>query len=427
MLRKNKLPLLFAVLLVFASIASACSGKENVSSEKKSSDGPVELRFIINNDSPTLVEQIKQFEAENKDIKVNVEKIPLDQFFEKVETMIAGNRAPDLLYTPMLATKRYANLDLLLDVSKELTDEEKADFLPSALVSVKKGDKIYGLPHFTDDIAVFYNKDLFAKAGVEVPTSIEDTWTWEEFLDAAEKVKKTNNLKYGVSTGSDISQFLPFLYQNKGTVLNKDQSAAGINNKNSIEAIKWFKSWFDRGLASKESFVGSEKADELFKQGSLPMVVTFSGLINTFESDIKGFEYGVTYMPKNEVTATKLGGANIVTFKNTKHKEAAVKLMKYLTSTDVMADFTAEQGAIPTTKSAQEKVDYGPISEGMKVITTEVNNVPDFAVKDFSIPEYLGYKSVLTSEMQTVILGEKSPEDAAKAIESQVNTSVLKK
>jgi multiple sugar transport system substrate-binding protein len=427
MLKKFKLPLLFAVLLILSSIVSACGGKEEEASGSKKSDGPVELRFIINNDNPTLVEQIKQFESENKDIKVNVEKIPLDQFFEKVETMIAGDRAPDLLYTPVLATKRYANLDLLLDVSSELSDEEKNDFLPSSIVSVKKGDKIYGLPHFTDDIAVFYNKNLFEKAGVSVPASIDETWSWDQFLDAAEQVKKANNLKYGVSTGSDVSQFLPFLYQSKGSVLNKDQSAAGIDSKNSIEAIKWFKSWFDRGLASKESFVGSEKADELFKQGKLPMVITFSGLINTFETDIKDFDYGVTYMPKKDVTATKLGGSNIVAFKNTKHQKEAVKLMKYLTSTDVMADFAAKQGVIPTTKSAQEKVDYGPISEGMKVITTEVNSVPDFAVKDFSIPEYLGYKSVLTSELQTVILGEKSPEKAAKDIESQINTSVLKK
>ncbi|WP_413305773.1 sugar ABC transporter substrate-binding protein [Bacillus sp. 1P10SD] len=427
MLKKFKMPLLFAVLLILSSIVSACGGKEEEASGSKKSDGPVELRFIINNDNPTLVEQIKQFESENKNIKVNVEKIPLDQFFEKVETMIAGDRAPDLLYTPVLATKRYANLDLLLDVSSELSDEEKSDFLPSSIVSVKKGDKIYGLPHFTDDIAVFYNKNLFEKAGVSVPTSIDNAWSWDEFLNAAEQVKKANNLKYGVSTGSDVSQFLPFLYQNKGSVLNKDQSAAGIDSKNSIEAIKWFKSWFDRGLASKESFVGSEKADELFKQGKLPMVITFSGLINTFDTDIKDFDYGVTYMPKKEVTATKLGGSNIVAFKNTKHPKEAVKLMKYLTSTDVMADFAAKQGVIPTTKSAQEKVDYGPISEGMKVITTEVNSVPDFAVKDFSIPEYLGYKSVLTSELQTVILGEKSPEKAAKDIESQINTSVLKK
>ncbi|MBN8201453.1 ABC transporter substrate-binding protein [Bacillus sp. NTK034] len=422
MLRKIKVPLLLAFVLILSVIVSACGGSETGSDE----DGKVELRFILNNDSPTLVEQIKDFEKENPNIKVNVEKIPLDQFFEKIETMIAGGRTPDLLYTPVLATQRYANMDLLLDVSSDLT-EEKNDFLPSALVSVKNGDKVVGVPHFTDSIAVFYNKALFEKAGVKVPESIDSTWNWEEFAAAAEKVKSANNLKYGVSTGSDVSQFLPFLYQNQGTVLSEDQKSAGINSDSSIESIEFFKSLFDKGLASKESFIGSEKSDELFKQGQLPMVITFSGLINSFEKDIQGFEYGVTYLPKKEVTATKLGGANIVSFKETKHPKEAVKLMKYLTSEEKMAEFAAKEGVVPTRTSAQESVDYGAIDEGMQTIINEINSVPEFAVKDFSIPEYLGYKSILTSEMQSVILGEKSPKEAAKSMEEQINSSVLKK
>lgn len=422
MLRKSKKSLLFAFVLILSLFVSACGGSETGGSK----DGKVELRFILNNDSPTLVEQIKEFEKENPDIKVNVEKIPLDQFFEKIETMIAGGRTPDLLYTPVLATQRYANMDLLLDVSDDLK-EEKEDYLPSALVSVKNGDKVVGVPHFTDSIAVFYNKDLFEKAGVKVPESIESTWSWEEFAAAAEKVKSANNLKYGVSTGSDVSQFLPFLYQNKGTVLSDDQKSAGINSDSSIESIEYFKSLFDKGLASKESFIGSEKSDELFKQGQLPMVITFSGLINSFEKDIQGFEYGVTYLPKKEVTGTKLGGANIVSFKETKHPKEAVKLMKYLTSEEKMAEFAAKEGVVPTRTSAQESVDYGAIDEGMQTIINEINSVPEFAVKDFSIPEYLGYKSILTSEMQSVILGEKSPKEAAESMEKQINSSVLKK
>ncbi|CAM3815665.1 ABC transporter substrate-binding protein [Cytobacillus oceanisediminis] len=425
MLRKFKMSLLLSFVLILSMFVSACGG--GGSEAGGSEDGKTELRFILNNDSPTLVEQIKEFEQENPDIKVNVEKIPLDQFFEKIETMIAGGRAPDLLYTPVLATQRYANLDLLLDVSGDLSEEEKADFLPSALVSVKNGDKIVGVPHFTDSISVFYNKDLFEKAGVKTPETIDSTWNWEDFAAAAEKVKSANNLKYGVSTGNDVSQFLPFLYQNKGSVLSEDQKSSGINSKSSIESIEYFKSLFDKGLASKESFIGSEKADELFKQGQLPMVITFSGLINSFENDIQDFEYGVTYLPKKEVTATKLGGANIVSFKDTKHPKEAIKLMKYLTSEEKMAEFAAKEGVVPTKTSAQESVDYGDIAGGMKVIINEINSVPEYAVKDFSIPEYLGYKSILTSEMQSVILGEKSPEEAAESMEEQINNSVLKK
>ncbi|MGM0778073.1 MAG: hypothetical protein ACQEXE_11180 [Bacillota bacterium] len=92
-----------------------------------------------------------------------------------------------------------------------------------------------------------------------------------------------------------------------------------------------------------------------------------------------------------------------------------------------MAEFAAKEGVVPTRTSAQESVDYGAIDEGMQTIINEINSVPEFAVKDFSIPEYLGYKSILTSEMQSVILGEKSPQEAAESMEEQINNSVLKK
>jgi ABC-type glycerol-3-phosphate transport system substrate-binding protein len=423
---KKRVNLLCVIISMFilSIFVSGCGFGKTTSSDSdsdKEKSSQVELRFIVNNDDPYLMEAIKAFEQENPNIKVNIETIPWQQFFEKVETMIAGGRTPDLLYTPVLATQRYAKLDLLLDISDSLTDEELKDFVPSTLVSVKHKDGIYGLPHFTDDIAIFYNKDQFAKAGVEVPTSIEETWTWDEFLVAAEKVKKANNLKYGVATGSDVSQWLPFLYQNKGTVLNDYQTSADINSEAGIEAISWFKSWFDKELAPKAAFMGSEKGEELFKQGQVPMVITFSGLISDMNNNIKDFKYGVTYMPKKEVIANKLGGWNIVAFKDTKHPKEATKLIKFLTNTEQMAKFASSKGVVPTRKSAQEIVDYGPMAEGMEVIIEEVNSVPEFAVDDFSIPEYLSYKPILTSELQMVILGQKTPEQAAKDMEEQIN------
>lgn len=417
-MKKNKFMSLMLVFILFLSaILTGCGAKK----EKQ-----VTLRFIIGNDEPHLMAAIEEFEKENPNIKIEVETIPWKQFFEKVETMIAGGRMPDLLYTPVLATGRYIELDLLLDITSSLTDEEKNDYIQSAMITAEKNGRIYGLPHFTDDIAIFYNKNYFEKAGVKVPSSLDKTWTWEEFLNAAEKVKKVNKLKYGVTTGNDISQFLPFLYQNKATVLNETQTAAGINSQEGIEAIAWFKSWFDRGLASKEVFVGSENAEELFKQGQVPMLVSFSGLISSLREQVKDFEFGVTYMPKKETVANKLGGYNIVAFKNTKYPEEAIKFMKFITNPEQMAKFASAKGVVPTRKSAQNMVNYGDMQEGMKVIIDEINAVPDFAVKDFALPQYLGYKSILTSEIQMVVLGQKTPEQAAKSIEEQINSSVFK-
>lgn len=425
MVGKKKMAALASIMLSVSLIATACGSGSKSADSAKSGD-KVSLRFMISNDEPNLENEVKDFETQNPNIDVQFEKVPWQQFFDKVETMVSGGREPDILYTPVLATGRYANLGLLLDLTNKVSKEDQADIIPASLATVQYNGKIYGMPQFTDDIAVFYNKAMFEKAGIKPPTSLDQVWNWDEFLANAEKLKQANNVKYGFAIGSDVSQWLPFLYQNKGTVLNDTQKAGGINNQAGIESIKYLKSWFDKGLAPKETFIGSEKAEELFKQGQLPMVITNSGLYSQLQQNASKFQVGVTYMPKKQVVANKLGGYNIVAFKTTKHPDEAAKLILFLTNKEQMSKFASAKGVVPTRLSAQKITDYGDKNEGMEVIKNEINAVPTFAAKDFSLPEYLGYKSILTSELQMAVLGQKSPEQTAKDISDQINRSVFK-
>lgn len=385
----------------------------------------VQLRFVVDRDPADFADVIAAFEREHPGVTIDVQRIPWQQFFERVETMIAGGRMPDLLYTPILATGRYATLGILLDITDRIPVSMRQDFLDGPLNTVTFDGRVYGLPHFSDDIAIFYNKDAFARAGVTPPT-VDDRWSWDELLAAARRVKEANGMPYGITTGSDISQWLPFLYQAGGRVLNEDHTGPAIDRPESLRAIAWFQSWFREGLAPSGVFAGAEQGEVLFEQGRVPMIVTFSGYISRFASNVRDFDFGVLPMPQDRYVANKLGGYNVVGFEATEHPDEVYAFMAFLTRPEWMARFVQANGVFPTRYSAWDLVDYGPFTDDMDIIWSEVQAVPEFAVRDFSTPVYLGYKPILTSEIQLVVLGQKEPEQAAQAMADQIRRSLFR-
>ncbi len=413
------------LILALASAVVVASG---ATWSARAAGGPVELRIVFSAQEhvDALKPALDAFRQENPEVRIDVQTIPWQQFFERVETMIAGGRVPDLLYTPMLATGRYAELGLLLDITDRVPADMREDFLPGPWSSVVFGGRAYGLPYFADDIAAFYNKDAFAKAGVQPPTP-EDRWTWDELLEAARRVKQANGMPYGITTGSDVSQWLPYLYQAGGTVLNQDHTAAGIDSPDAIRAIRYFQSWFTEGLAPAGVFTGAEQGEVLFEQGKVPIIVTFSGyIIGRFDQNIRTFQFGVLPMPKDRYVANKLGGYNLVAFKATRHPDVVYKLMEFLARPEWMAHFAMSQGVFPARRSAWDLVDYGRYAQDMELIWKEIEEVPEFAVRDFSTPKYLGYKNILTRHLQLVVLGQKSPEQAARDIAAEINRTLFR-
>src|SRR3712207_7690992 len=61
--------------------------------------------------------------------------------------------------------------------------------------SVQYEDTPFALPHHTDTFAVFYNTGMFDKLGIEVPTSLDQSWTWDEFIQVARSEEHTSELQ----------------------------------------------------------------------------------------------------------------------------------------------------------------------------------------------------------------------------------------
>ena len=158
-------------------------------------------------------------------------------------------------------------------------------------------------------MALFYDKDMLAEAGVEPPT------TWSELEDAAAKLTKDNVYGFGFSAIKNeegTCHFTPFLYSAGGT-FNQVNSAEGI------EALTFLTNMVQKGYASKENLTGRRPTlKSSLKLATLPWLPRAAGLSRTLSPETPDKNWGVTTIPAadGKETATMLGGENIVIINN---------------------------------------------------------------------------------------------------------------
>lgn len=393
------------------------------------------IEFVVNNAEAENFyrDAITAFEESHPGVKVELNAIVGDttEYQQVTEIRFAQNEFPDVMAVPVLDVKRLASMGILESLDQRISEEDKADYGEAMMATASYEDSIYALPFYTDDIALFYNKDMVENAGITMPQNADEAWDWETLIENAKKVQEVNGTSYALSIHPDASIFMPLLYSNNATVLNEDQTAAGINSPEAIEAITWFKSWFDEGLAPLDIYLNGSP-DMLFLQGEVPFMFYFGGAGGTLQANnnesSNPINFSATYMPLQKSRGNKLGGWQIVLFKdNTEINDLAYEFASFLLNEENMTSICEKMGVLPTRKSSQEAADFGSLNEISKVLMEEIANIPVFCVNDFSLPEYKTYKAILQAGLQKAVIGDMTVEDACADMEAQINKEVFDK
>ena len=184
--------LAIALVLVFV-IAALFGGKYLFSLFTASKEVTITYWGLWESDA-VIQPVIAAFEAKNPKIKVQYVKQSQKQYRERVQAAIDRGEGPDVFrfhntWVPMLYTQ------LATVPTDTMTASEFANtFYPVAKGDLVAGDTIYGLPLMIDGLGLYYNEDLFAKAGITNPPS-----TWEELLTIVPRIAKLENNTFAVS------------------------------------------------------------------------------------------------------------------------------------------------------------------------------------------------------------------------------------
>lgn len=174
------------VIVLSAGLLGACSSN-NSESSKDSSDKAVTINYYDwTDEQPYMTKIVSAFQEKYPNIKVNANFIPSSDYVQKMLVNLStGGGDMDVF-----ASQNTSNLSEYISkqVLEPLDDVAASSALSGISESInqlKNNDHIYGLPYRTSKWALFYNKDLFDKAGVTYPDS---TWTWDDYEQAAKKL-----------------------------------------------------------------------------------------------------------------------------------------------------------------------------------------------------------------------------------------------
>ncbi|MFI6811732.1 extracellular solute-binding protein [Nonomuraea sp. NPDC050328] len=304
------------------------------------------------NSSETFWKGISEsFTKANPNIKVDVKVLSWTGIDDAVATLIQNGQVPDILQLGGYAG--YVKEGLLYPIDDVMSPNVKSDILPSFAKLGEADGKMYGVPFISSARALFYNKELFEKAGIAEPPK-----TWDELKAAAEKLKAAGvSQPYGLPLGQEEAQAESFLWMmGNGGGYTDASGKWAINSAQNKEAFTFLKGLVDAGLTTPNPGTKNRKdvwAD--FAAGKIGMVNGGPMAMPGFDKGAVNGKYGVTVTPgKSGPLTTTLGVADwMMAFNKNGHKEEIKKFFDFFYGTpDASKKIIDTYKFTPVTQSA---------------------------------------------------------------------------
>lgn len=363
-----------------------------------------------------------QFSVENPGITVKYEPITGD-YRQAMLTAISSGTEPDVFYVDIAYFREWAKEGVLLPMDDLMasTGVTKDMFIPSLMDAFTVDGKVYGIPKDFNTLGLFYNKGLFDKAKLDYPT---DSWTWDDLKNAAAKLTDLSDSAkpiYGFCDPSDAGRFPVFVFQSGGTVMNSDFTDTTLDDQKAIDAATFYTAFRADKTGAIPADLGEGWQGTLFGKGQCAMVYEGGWLIPYMTSSFPAVQYGVSRLPAGP------GGKGNMIFTvswsisaNTKNKDAAWKVVDFLTNEASQTTVLQSGFALPTRASLQSN-DYFKTNANSAAI---FNGAYDNAVPFYWGPAGTDVNDQIGKALDRIYLQNQSPADsmaeAAKAIRDAI-------
>ena len=361
------------------------------------------------------------FEAANPGIDIQVDIVPREDFRRRLATELGENTNPDLALISARWLVDFVKLDAIEPLDGFITGDFRGRLIAPFLSAAMMDGKTFGLPFTASVRALYYNRDLFGRAGID-----QAPRTWDELKIAAEKISGLGDGRYGYGlAGNGVEADVSFYYAmwGQGVEVIDENGRSGLASDGAIAAAKFTKELIDKGATQPAvTSFPREGVENLFKEGKLGMVVANPMLAKEIREHGRGVSYGVAAVPAGPTGARgTYGEADLaVLFKNSKAKDDAWKFLDYLFTADQRARFTQGEGVLPVTVEEAQSEPY--MNDPDLKAFVELLPLARFT------PPIAGWEIVAqrtTEALQKIYLGAEI-EATLKAVAEEINRILLK-
>lgn len=432
----SRIRLWWLIALFLMSCISFCSG--------------ITLRFAVWDGDEALRAlrvALQEFEKANPGISVEIEPVAWGNYQEKLLAQIAAGVAPDVAMMDPANFQRYAKRDVIYPLDELYAQDTSFDlsaYYPPIVEAMSYGGHLYVLPRDIAPIGlIYYNKSLFDKASIPYP---DGSWTWDfqvrpqlrdkDFIWVMQQLTRKDDkgrvLRYGFSPGwpQAIADVFTFSQGARYVDNGADINELTLTDQRVVRAFQWV-----QDLQYKHRFMPSQlelntslmaSVTDLFVQGKVAMMQSGIWEVpNLRKKLIPGtknfFEWDIVMAPayKDGTRAMPTGGSGYCIVKQTKHPEAAWKLVKWMAGKpgmDAMAAAGIAQPAISDLARSQPWIP-GPEAPAIerypanRILTDEA--VP-YVVFEPTSDVFADLRTQINPSMDRIWSGTASAESALK-------------
>src|SRR5690348_837628 len=372
---------------------------------------------------------VSEYEATHPGQKVNTLYVNSDNTLQKVLTAVRGGSPPDVAYLYGSWAPNVAQIPQVVNLTQvvQRPGVNWNDFWTGERAVATVNGKVIGIPALVDNLAVVYNKTLFAKAGLQPPGP---GWTWQDFVADAKKLTNPAIKQFGTAyvtpgTEDTVWHWEPLLWEAGGQLLTPDNKKAAFDSAAGLASLNTLRTM---AVADKSMYLDPSDSAyaNLFNSGKIGMLVTGPWDLAVFPN----VKYGVQVMPAYPGTSgghqTISGPDNWVIFNNGAARTAAAEqFLIWLTSATQDKYFAVQTGNLP---SRQSVGDSSAVSQQMNAALPGVGafiaNLANVKQARPQIPQYPKISTILGNMVVSVLLGKSQPQAALTAAAQQIDQAL---
>jgi multiple sugar transport system substrate-binding protein len=425
---RGRLAVLVTALAAVSVVLAGCG--TDTGGGSSASSGPIQIwEGWTGEEATAYAHLVTEYEAEHPGVKVSSLYVNNDDTLQKVLTAVRGGSMPDIAYLYGSWAPNVAQIPQVVNLTQAVKQPgvNWDDFYAGERDVATVNGKVIGIPALVDNLAVVYNKKLFAQAGLPLPGP---NWTWAQFEADAKKLTDASTKQYGTAyvtpgTEDTVWHWEALLWEAGGQLLTPDNKQAAFDSAAGLQSLETL-----RTMAVTDKSMYLDPTDSayanLFNSGKLGMLVTGPW-------DLSGFpnvDYGVQVMPSYPGSdgghQTISGPDNWVIFNNGSARvSAAEQFLLWLTAPAQVKYFSMKTGDLPTRESvAGQPSVVKAMDASLPGDSAFVSNLTEVKQARPQMTMYPKISTVLGNMIVSVLLGQSQPQAALTAAAAQVNADL---
>ncbi len=377
------------------------------------------IRFWQFWDTGVIEPLVREFENRNPGITVEIEQLTWQSGLEKIQAAIASGTQPDLCELGSTWVPRFSYEGVLED----LTDVYTA-IADSFLMwdSAKWRSRVYALPWVQGSRVLFYNADLYKRAGLDPDHPPE---TWEDLLVAAREIDGLSDdiSGFGLNLGERYvlyKKFMAFAWGNGGGILDSDGQVI-FDSPENLEALEFYRTLARYSLKEKQ-----EVLDHHFKSGHLGMQISGAWNLRNYALEAPDLDYRVALIPMpfrgGGEHASFAGAEMLVVFKNSQRRDDALELARFLQGykqaralcLEVKSVFPAAVGALGDSAFTSDPKVRVFVEQSLTSYTAPAH------------PGWIDMEDIINRSIEEVLYGRVEPREALSAAAESIREVVAR-